>query len=89
MPGTRPVAPAAGLRPPVQGTPARADGTVLPDQKTSVLDDSFLNDTDNSKQNIETAEKKVFALPCDFCPYAIQFGKVKVPIQWAFFFVFR
>ncbi|KAI5432183.1 hypothetical protein KIW84_036070 [Lathyrus oleraceus] len=50
MPGTRPVAPAAGLRPPVQGTPARADGTVL--------DDSFLNDTDNSKQNIETAEKK-------------------------------
>ncbi|KAI5402640.1 uncharacterized protein LOC127087688 isoform X1 [Lathyrus oleraceus] len=58
MPGTRPVAPAAGLRPPVQGTPARADGTVLPDQKTSVLDDSYLNDTDNSKQNIETAEKK-------------------------------
>ncbi|CAK8569191.1 unnamed protein product [Lathyrus sativus] len=61
MPGTRPVAPAAGLRPPVQGTPARADGTVLPDQKkfgTSVLDDSFSNDTDNSKQNIETAEKK-------------------------------
>ncbi|XP_058785551.1 uncharacterized protein LOC131660339 [Vicia villosa] len=61
MPGTRPVAPAAGLRPPVQGTPGWADGTVLPDQKksgTSVLDDSFLNDTDNSNQNIETAEKK-------------------------------
>lgn len=61
MPGTRQVAPEAGLRPPVQEAPARADGTVLPDQKkfgTSVLDDSFLNDTDNSEQNIETAGKK-------------------------------
>lgn len=60
-PGAPPVAPAAGLRPPVQGTPAQADGTVAPDQKkfgTSALDDSFLNDTDNSEQNIETAGKK-------------------------------
>jgi epidermal growth factor receptor substrate 15 len=75
-PGAPPVAPAAGLRPPVQGTPAQADGTVAPDQKkfgTSALDDSFLNDTDNSEQNIETAGKKVYALPCSFCPYVTQF----------------
>lgn len=91
MPGTQPVAPAAGLRPPVQGTPAWADGTVLPEQKksgTSVLDDSFLNGTDNSKQDIETAEKKVFALPCDLCPYTIQFGKVKVQFNRHLFLYF-
>ena len=61
IPGTQIVAPAAGLRPPVQGMPARPDSTVLPDQKnfgTSALDDSFLNDTDNNEQNIETAGKK-------------------------------
>ncbi|WJX42353.1 hypothetical protein P8452_29599 [Trifolium repens] len=55
MPGAQPAAPA------VQGTPARADGTLPPDQQkrgTSALDDSFLNGTDNSEQNIETAGKK-------------------------------
>lgn len=83
MPGTRQVAPEAGLRPPVQEAPARADGTVLPDQKkfgTSVLDDSFLNDTDNSEQNIETAGKKVFALPCGFirCLFFFLFSLILV-----------
>lgn len=78
MPGARPLAPGAGLRPPVQGTPARADGTMLPDQKksgTPVLQDSFFNDADNSEQNIlnskpqeaAAAGKKVFALRCNFC----------------------
>ncbi|CAJ2642811.1 unnamed protein product [Trifolium pratense] len=55
MPGAQPAAPA------VQGTPAQADGTLPPDQKklgTSALDDSFLNNTDNSEQNIETAGEK-------------------------------
>lgn len=92
MPGTRPVAPAAGLRPSGQGTSPRADGIMLPNQQksgTPVLEDSFLNHTDNSEQNIlnskpqdaATAGKKVFALPCGFCPCVTQYGKVKAPIQ--------
>ena len=77
MPGARPVAPAAGLRPPVQGTSVRADGPVQPTQQKSgapVLEDSFLKHTDNGEQNIlnskpqeaTTAGKKVFSLPLWF-----------------------
>jgi hypothetical protein len=51
------------------------------------LDDSFLNGTDNSEQNIETAGKKVFALPCGFCPYVTQFGKVNVRFSLLLVFV--
>jgi len=74
MPGARPVAPTAGLRPPVHGSSAQADFTTQPNQQksgTPVLEDSFLNRTDNGEQNIlntkpqdaTTAEKKVLALP--------------------------
>ncbi|XP_027354203.1 actin cytoskeleton-regulatory complex protein pan1 isoform X2 [Abrus precatorius] len=55
MPGARPVAPAAGLRPPVPGSSAQADGTTQPNQQksgTPVLEDSFLNPTDNGERNI-------------------------------------
>ncbi|CAJ1973131.1 unnamed protein product [Sphenostylis stenocarpa] len=55
MPGARPVAPTAGLRPPVHGISARADGITQPNQKmsgTPVLEDSFLNPIDNGEQNI-------------------------------------
>ncbi|XP_061372845.1 uncharacterized protein LOC133315266 [Gastrolobium bilobum] len=55
MPGARPMAPAGGLRPSVEGTSARADGTMQPNQQKSsvpVLDDSILNHTDNGEQNI-------------------------------------
>ncbi|KAK7351813.1 hypothetical protein VNO77_11527 [Canavalia gladiata] len=69
MPGARPVAPAAGLRPPVPGNSARADGTIQPNQQksgTPVLEDSFLSHTENGEQNLlnskpqeaTTAEKK-------------------------------
>ncbi|KAL3022487.1 hypothetical protein AAZX31_04G016000 [Glycine max] len=69
IPGARPVAPTAGLRPPVQGSSAQADGTQQPNQQksgTPVLDDSFLNRAENGEQNIlnskpqeaTTAEKK-------------------------------
>ncbi|TKY75336.1 EH domain-containing protein 2 [Spatholobus suberectus] len=69
MPGARPVAPTASLRPPVHGSSARADGTTQPNQQKSgkpVLEDSFLNRSDNGGQNIlnskpqeaTTAEKK-------------------------------
>ncbi|KAK7352165.1 hypothetical protein VNO80_17583 [Phaseolus coccineus] len=69
MPGARPVAPTAGLRPPVHGSSAQADFTTQPNQQksgTPVLEDSFLNRTDNGEQNIlntkpqdaTTAEKK-------------------------------
>lgn len=74
MPGARPVAPAAGLRPPAQGTSPPASGAMQPNLHKSaapVLEDSFLNHTDNGDQNIlnsksleaSTAGKKVFALP--------------------------
>ncbi|KAI4336692.1 hypothetical protein L6164_015185 [Bauhinia variegata] len=55
MSGARPVAPAPGLRPPVQGTPPRADGILQSNQQrpgTPVLEDSFLNKADNGEQNI-------------------------------------
>nr|KYP64867.1 putative calcium-binding protein C800.10c family [Cajanus cajan] len=69
MPGARQVAPTAGLRPPVHGSSARADGITQSNQQksgTPVLEDSFLNRTDNGEQNIlnsdpqgdMTAEKK-------------------------------
>ncbi|CAL0326955.1 unnamed protein product [Lupinus luteus] len=70
MPGARPVAPAAGLRPPVQGISPPAPGTMQPNQQKSgapVLEDSFLNPTDNGDKDIlnsnsqeaATAGKKV------------------------------
>jgi len=68
MPGARPVAPTAGLRPPVHGSSPQADFTTQPNQQKSgkpVLEDSFLNRTDNGEQNPQdatTAEKKVLAL---------------------------
>ncbi|KAK7311026.1 hypothetical protein RJT34_08883 [Clitoria ternatea] len=68
MPGAQPVAPTAGLGPPVQGSSPRPDGIVQHNQQksvTPVLEDNFLNHTDKSEQNIlnskpqeETAEKK-------------------------------
>ncbi|KAE9586670.1 hypothetical protein Lal_00004540 [Lupinus albus] len=70
MPGARPVAPEAGLRPPVQGTSTPAPGIMQANQQKSgapVLEDSFLNPTDNGDQDIlnsnsqeaATAGKKV------------------------------
>ncbi|KAL2346170.1 hypothetical protein Fmac_000170 [Flemingia macrophylla] len=59
MPGARPVAPTAGLRPPVHGSSVRVDGTTQPNQQksgTPVLEDSFLNRTDNKEQNILNSE---------------------------------
>ncbi|KAI4317041.1 hypothetical protein L6164_024952 [Bauhinia variegata] len=55
IPGARPVAPVAGLRPPAQGTSPRPDGTMPPSHPKSgapLLEDSFLNKTDNGEQNI-------------------------------------
>ncbi|KAF1893931.1 hypothetical protein Lal_00002482 [Lupinus albus] len=61
MPGARPLTPAAGLSPPVQGTSPPASGTMQPNQQKSgapVLEDSFLNPTDNGNQNILNSESK-------------------------------
>ncbi|KAL2636740.1 hypothetical protein AAZV13_06G014800 [Glycine max] len=65
IPGARPVAPTAGLRPSVHGSFARADGTQQPNQQksgTPVLEDSFLNGEQNilnsKPQEAATAEKK-------------------------------
>ncbi|MED6119238.1 hypothetical protein PIB30_117472 [Stylosanthes scabra] len=67
MPGARPVAPAASLRPPVQGNSVQVGGTMPPNPKKSgapVLQDSFLNRTDNGEQHMPkpqdatTTEKK-------------------------------
>ncbi|KAK4275047.1 hypothetical protein QN277_018189 [Acacia crassicarpa] len=54
MPGARPLAPSAVSRPPVPGAPSRGDGLKQPNQQKSgapVLEDSFLNQSDNGKQD--------------------------------------
>ncbi|KAL1344037.1 uncharacterized protein [Arachis hypogaea] len=54
-PGARPVAPIAGLRPPVQGTSVQVSGNMLPNQQKSgapVLEDSFMNRTNNGEQHM-------------------------------------
>ncbi|KAJ7966981.1 Calcium-binding ef-hand-containing protein [Quillaja saponaria] len=55
IPGTRPMAPATGLRPPIDRSPPRADGTVQANQQNSgapVLENSFLNQSDNMELNV-------------------------------------
>lgn len=65
MPGASPVVPATVSRPQVQGTSPRVDGgKIQPNQQKSaapVLEDSFLNQANNGKQDeATTAAKKVF-----------------------------
>lgn len=74
MPGAPPLVPATVSRLPVQGTSPQVDDvTIKPNQQKSaapVLEDSFLNQVDNGKQDklnsepdeATTAAKKVFPL---------------------------
>ncbi|KAJ7957986.1 Calcium-binding ef-hand-containing protein [Quillaja saponaria] len=55
MPGSLPMAPATGLRPPIQGSSPQADDIVQANQQKSrarVLEDSFLNQSDNMELNV-------------------------------------
>ena len=76
MPTARPVAPATGLQPQVQGASLRPDGTMHPNQRKSgapVLGDSFFNQVNSGEENSKAqekaaAEKKVFIFPLWFLP---------------------